>query len=158
MTDISIPGRSPNPPIVAHSVVEEVVEMMVDVTEHEEGTGRRIRIPGYHIAGKTGTAKKVDPKICTYGRGKRIASFAGFFPAEDPEAVIVIAVDEPKKGKYGGEVTANAWKVITQELIAYWGLTPTVKDDPDLIAETEAISKTRKKQEEEQTFIPKTFE
>jgi cell division protein FtsI (penicillin-binding protein 3) len=152
------PREKPEPTrIVAHSVVEEVVEMMVDVTEHEEGTGRRIRIPGYHIAGKTGTAQKVDPKIGTYGRGKRIASFAGFFPAEDPEAVIVIAVDEPKKGKYGGEVTANAWKVITQELIAYWGLTPTVKDDPDLIAETEAISKTRKKQEEEQIFIPKTF-
>lgn len=126
--------------IMEASVLEPLVDMLVDVTEHPEGTGRRIRIPGYPIAGKTGTAQKYDPEARTYGRGMRIATFSGFFPANDPEIVMTVMVDEPKIGKYGGEVAGPAWKAIAEEIIAYWGMTPTNPNDPLLHAdgETEA--------------------
>ena len=141
--------RDPESPyqIVSNKVVEAVVKMMVDVTEDPKGTGRRVRIPGFHIAGKTGTAQKVDPKTGRYGYRMRIASFGGFFPAEDPQAVIIVMVDEPKKGKYGGEVAGPVWKAIAEELVAYWGLSPTNKNDPLLVqAETSGSgSPTRKK-------------
>ncbi len=120
--------------ILSNRVAEQIVQMMIDVTEDPEGTGRMVRIPGFHIAGKTGTAQKYDPKVGTYGRGMRVASFAGFFPAEDPQAAIVVVVDEPKKKKYGGEVAGPVFQKIAEELIAYWGISPTDKTDPQFIA------------------------
>ncbi len=126
--------------IVDQNVVEQVVQMLVDVTEDPEGTGRRVKIPGFRIAGKTGTAQKYDPATGTYGRNMRIASFAGFFPAEDPQVVIVVMVDEPKKAKYGGEVAGPVWKSIAEEIIAYWGLSPSY---PQEIARSEDETKPR---------------
>lgn len=128
--------RVTTPPfrIVSNKVIDTVVDMMVDVTEDPEGTGYgRVRIPGFHIAGKTGTAQKVDPKTATYGYKMRIASFGGFFPAEDPRATIVVMVDEPKNKKYGGEVAGPVFQAIAEELVAYWGLSPTYDDDPLLV-------------------------
>ncbi|MFB3784957.1 MAG: penicillin-binding protein [bacterium] len=127
--------REPVPPyrIISEQTADALIKMMIDVTENPEGTGRYVRIPGFHIAGKTGTAQKTDPRTGAYARGKRIASFAGFFPAENPEAVIVVVVDEPKKKKYGGETAGPVWKTIAEEIIAYWGLSPTYKEDPLLV-------------------------
>lgn len=134
--------------IVRQDVIEEIVKMMTDVVEVPGATGRLIRIPGYHVAGKTGTAQKVDPKTGTYGKGMRIASFAGFFPADDPKAVIVVMVDEPTKKKYGGDVAGPAWKAIAEELIAYWGLSPSFKDDPLLVQAPPAAPGQKKTKEE----------
>lgn len=115
------------------TVAEQVVNMMIDVTEHPEGTGRRIRIPGFHIAGKTGTAQKTKEGYIGYVKGLRIATFAGFLPASDPEITIVVMVDEPKNKKYGGEVAGPAFKKIAEEIIAYKGISPTYKNDPKLL-------------------------
>jgi len=124
--------------IVDSEPVEQVVSMLVDVVEDPEGTGHQhVRLPGYHVAGKTGTAQKVNPETGTYGKGMRISSFAGFFPAYDPEVVIVVVVNEPKNGKYGGETAGPAWKKIAEEIIAYWGIPPTYKHDPLLLAQQE---------------------
>ncbi|MGC9326840.1 MAG: penicillin-binding protein [Candidatus Hinthialibacter sp.] len=140
--------------ILSNKVAEQIVQMMIDVTEHPEGTGRRVRVPGFHIAGKTGTAQKVDPDTGTFGRGMRIASFAGFFPAEDPKAVIVVVVDEPKKKKYGGEVSGPVFQKIVEELIAYWGLTPTDKSDPLFVAAMDQTSKNEKNDLSDMTKQP----
>lgn len=121
-------------PVISNRVAEQIVQMMIDVTEDPEGTGRRVRIPGFHIAGKTGTAQKPDLKNGGYIPRARIASFAGFFPAENPQAVIIVVVDEPKNKKYGGEVSGPVFLKIAEELIAYWGLSPSDKNDPLYIA------------------------
>ncbi len=113
-------------------IAEDVARMMIDVTEDPEGTGRRVRIPGFYVAGKTGTAQKAMPGQGYVG-GLRIATFAGFFPAQEPEITIVVMVDEPKHKKYGGEVAGPAWKRIAEEIIAYKGIAPTRKNDPLLI-------------------------
>lgn len=132
MDNILVP-KEPEPVtrVCAQEPVEQVVDMMVDVVQDPEGTGRRVRIPGFRIAGKTGTAQKVDPEIGTYGRGMRIATFSGFFPAKNPEVVITVMVDEPQIGKYGGEVAGPVWKTIAEEIIAYWGLTPSHPEEID---------------------------
>lgn len=129
--------------IVPEPVVEQVVRMMVDVTEDPEGTGRRVKIPGFRTAGKTGTAQKVDPDTGRYGKGMRYASFGGFLPADNPQMVIVVVVDEPKKKKYGGEVAGPVFKAIAEEIIAYWGLSPTHPEDM-LLAHTKAPGKKTK--------------
>lgn len=138
--------------VVSPGVAEEVVRMLVDVTEYEDGTGRYVRIPGFHVAGKTGTAQKYDPEAGTYGRGMRIVSFCGFFPAEDPEVVMSIVVDEPRKGKYGGSVAGPVWKAIAEEIIAYWGMAPSNRLDPLLQEAVEEETPERDMDPAELTF------
>ena len=86
----------------------------------EEGTGRLARIEGLSIAGKTGTANKLDPKTKKYNTRKRIVSFVGFFPAENPRYLVYVVVDEPyKKGfeAYGGTVAAPIFKEVAQNIL-----------------------------------------
>lgn len=91
----------------------------------EEGTGRKAWIDGYPVAGKTGTAQKVDPERGGYGKG-RIASFAGFVPADDPRLVIVVTIDEPQQGSvYGGQVAAPVFKEVAEGALKLLGVPPT---------------------------------
>ncbi len=84
----------------------------------EEGTGRRARIPGIAVGGKTGTAIKVDPRTHRYDRSRVITSFIGFLPVQNPRYVINVVVDEPKIGKYGGDVAAPIFRRIAQGALA----------------------------------------
>ena len=89
------------------------------------GTAKTIAMPGYQIAGKTGTAQKYAP-------GKYVGSFVGYLPAGPtvkPRVVILVAVDEPQGDKYyGGEVAAPAFAAIASHLMQQWHIP---EDDPD---------------------------
>lgn len=89
------------------------------VTERD-GTGRRARIDGLDVAGKTGTAQK--PEAGGYSSTNYVASFAGFMPAEDPAVSMVIVVDEPRGHTGGGRVAAPVFAQIGTELNLYLGL------------------------------------
>ena len=78
--------------VISSDVAEQVKEMMVGVTE-QGGTGTRAAIPGYRVAGKTGTAQKVDPVTGGYAPDKAVSSFVGFVPADDPQLVILVLTD-----------------------------------------------------------------
>jgi cell division protein FtsI/penicillin-binding protein 2 len=78
-----------------------------------EGTGTEAAIPGYTVAGKTGTAAKIDPDG-TYSTSRYVASFVGMVPASKPKLVIMVMVDEPHGEIYGGEVAAPAFKDIAR--------------------------------------------
>jgi cell division protein FtsI/penicillin-binding protein 2 len=83
----------------------------------DSGTAKAARIPGLSIAGKTGTAQKYDAAVGTYGRGLYLSSFVGFAPAEDPQIVGVVVIDEPHGTKYyGGEVAAPVFRAVIQDL------------------------------------------
>jgi cell division protein FtsI/penicillin-binding protein 2 len=84
----------------------------------DSGTARAARIPGYAIAGKTGTAQKYDAAEHTYGKGLYVSSFAGFAPAENPSLVGVVVIDEPRgKHYYGGDVAAPVFKRVIVDLL-----------------------------------------
>ncbi len=84
----------------------------------EEGTGKRAKIEGIKIAGKTGTAQKIDPQG-GYSSSCYYASFVGFFPLEKPEYLIAVVVDEPRTYHYGGMVAAPLFRKIAQKIIEY---------------------------------------
>lgn len=109
--------------VVAPGVARSVVEMLESVTQ-KEGTAPRAALEGYRVAGKTGTAQKVDPVARGYS-DKRIASFVGMVPAERPRAVILVVIDEPSTNVYGGVVAAPAFKEIASATMAYLGVAPS---------------------------------
>jgi len=88
------------------------------------GTGALAHLPGYEVAGKTGTSQKADRVKGGYSEDKIIASFMGFIPADDPRAAILVVLDEPTKSSYGGVVAAPIFKRIAEELMRYMGVPP----------------------------------
>lgn len=108
--------------VVSPEVARTVLAMMQTVTE-EGGTGTKARVPGYKVAGKTGTAQKADKT--GYSATKRIGSFVGVLPADRPEIVIAVSVDTPTVGsKYGGIVAGPAFAEIGTFAMRYLGVPP----------------------------------
>ncbi len=94
--------------------------MMMRVTE-PGGTGERVKVPGFKVAGKTGTAQKLDPEG-GYSHRDFMSSFVGFVPAEDPRAVILVVIDSPRGRHYGGTVAGPAWAAIAQATLKTLGV------------------------------------
>jgi cell division protein FtsI/penicillin-binding protein 2 len=86
------------------------------------GTGRRAMLDHYTVAGKTGTAQKLVGG--GYRRDKHFSSFAGFFPADDPEVCVGVFLDEPKNGYYGGEAAAPVFRDIAERVAKYLAIEP----------------------------------
>jgi cell division protein FtsI (penicillin-binding protein 3) len=110
--------------IISHSTATEVRKMLEGVIR-VGGTGTEAAIDGYTLAGKTGTANKIDPKTGTYSESAYVASFVGFAPANDPKLLVTVTVDEPKGGIYGGDVAAPAFQRIAQFALPYLGIPPS---------------------------------
>ncbi len=90
-----------------------------------EGTASEVSIHGYQLAGKTGTASKIDPETGEYSESKFVASFIGFAPAADPQLLCAVVVDEPSSGSiYGGTVAAPAFAQIMSFALPYLGIAP----------------------------------
>jgi cell division protein FtsI (penicillin-binding protein 3) len=87
-------------------------------------------VDGYLVAGKTGTAQKVDPVTRSYSADKRTASFVGFIPADNPRLTILVIIDEPKTSPYGGVVAAPAFREIAQQALCYLNVPPAKSDKP----------------------------
>ncbi len=98
------------------SVLRAVVE--------EGGTGERAGLPGYDVAGKTGTAQVPDPVGGGYLKDKHIASFMGFFPAETPRIVLFVMLDRPRVSPYGGVVAAPVFRRIAEKLAVILDIPP----------------------------------
>ena len=111
---------------VVHSGVAKSLNKMLVSVVSNEGTATRARLSGFDVAGKTGTTKKLIEG--RYSNRHHVASFVGFFPADDPKIVITVVVDEPKMKKgltgYGGSVAAPAFQRLGKKIIAYMGLKP----------------------------------
>ena len=109
--------------VVSPETARRVARMMETVTG-EGGTGTKAAVEGYRVAGKTGTAQKVDPLTRSYSPTKRIGSFVGFVPADNPKLTIAIIIDEPQGIKYGGVVAAPAFHGIALNSLAYLKIMP----------------------------------
>lgn len=91
-----------------------------------EGTGRAATVEGFPVAGKTGTAQKAELEKRGYRKGSYMSSFAGFIPAQNPEFVIYVVVDNPQKGYYGAEVAAPIFSRVGARAVRKAGLRPAV--------------------------------
>jgi cell division protein FtsI (penicillin-binding protein 3) len=107
--------------IVTRWIARELTSMLQNVVL--DGTGTLAQIPGYHVAGKTGTAAKPDPRG-GYSTSKYVASFVGFAPATRPRVVVLVTVDEPQGAIWGGVVAAPAFKEIAQQTLQYLSAPP----------------------------------
>ncbi|MBI4346783.1 MAG: penicillin-binding protein 2 [Elusimicrobia bacterium] len=90
----------------------------------EKGTGLSAAVPGYSVAGKTGTSQKIDPATRRYSTTDYIASFAGYVPAREPRFTILVVIDSPKHQYYGAEVAAPVFAKIARQALALYGVPP----------------------------------
>lgn len=109
--------------VVPPGVARMVTEMLTAVTE-EGGTAVEAAVPGFRVAGKTGTAQKVDPATGKYSMEKFTAVFTGFVPAERPRLVVTVVLDEPMIGHYGGDLAGPVFRRVSEASLRYLGVTP----------------------------------
>jgi cell division protein FtsI/penicillin-binding protein 2 len=89
------------------------------------GTAHEVSVPGYQLAGKTGTASKIDQATGEYSKSAYVASFVGFAPASDPKLLCAVIVDEPQSGSiFGGTVAAPAFGQIMSFALPYLRIPP----------------------------------
>lgn len=105
--------------VISPLVAEQVRTMLEGVLE-AGGTASAVSVPGYTLAGKTGTAEVAENG--TYSETKYIASFIGFAPAQDPRLLVAVVVDEPQGEIYGGSVAAPAFGQIAAFALPYLGV------------------------------------
>ncbi|WP_425583900.1 peptidoglycan D,D-transpeptidase FtsI family protein, partial [Streptomyces rectiviolaceus] len=112
--------------VVSAKTAKTVSQMLESVVDDEEGTGTKARIPGYRVAGKTGTANRVDPQTGRY-KGYT-SSFAGFAPADKPRVTVYCAIQNATKGSYfGGQICGPIYKEVMQFALKTLQVPPTGK-------------------------------
>jgi cell division protein FtsI (penicillin-binding protein 3)/stage V sporulation protein D (sporulation-specific penicillin-binding protein) len=121
-----VQGEKPAPPrtrrILSAGVDRQLLTMLKGVVS-DSGTAVAASVPGYSVAGKTGTAQKPSP-TGGYAPGKYVATFVGMVPANDPRLVILVTVDEPKLAIFGGVVAAPAFSQIAAFDLQYLEVPP----------------------------------
>ncbi len=115
------------PQVIREVISEEVSKKIKNILSsavEEGGTGEKAALIGYKVAGKTGTAQKVEFRKKGYSPDKRISSFMGFVPVDNPELAIIVIIDEPRGIKYGGIVAAPVFKSIAYQCLSTMNLPP----------------------------------
>jgi cell division protein FtsI (penicillin-binding protein 3) len=115
--------------IVSQAVDRQLMAMLRGVVSDAGGTGGAAEIPGYVVAGKTGTAQMPDPRG-GYAAGKYVASFVGIVPASRPRLVIMVQVEEPQLAIFGGVVAAPAFQQIASSALQYLEIPPDAPTPP----------------------------
>jgi stage V sporulation protein D (sporulation-specific penicillin-binding protein) len=106
-------------------ISEETSETMREILESvvEAGTGNRTYIPGYRVGGKTATSEKLPRRM-----GKYISSFLTFSPAEKPQVLALVLIDEPVGAYYGGQVVGPVMKELLENILPYLGVNPVYSE------------------------------
>ena len=114
------------PQIRRRPITLETAESLTAILEGvvTQGTGGRAAVPGYRVAGKTGTAQKIDPQTGRYSPTLFVASFTGFVPAEAPRLAIAVVIDEPHSDQWGGTIAAPVFRRIAEQTLNYLNASP----------------------------------
>ena len=112
------------PQVRRRTVSPATARMLTGIMEGvvTSGTGTKAAIPGFRVAGKTGTAQKVDPRTGTYSSALSIGSFVGFVPADAPRLAIIVVIDEPQGEAWGGVVAAPVFRRVGEQVLTYMGV------------------------------------
>ena len=119
--------------VVSRETSREMIQALKTVAT-KAGTAQDAALKNYVVAGKTGTAQKVENGV--YAPGKYISSFIGFFPADKPELCISVVMDESKEGYYGGKVCAPVFREIAERCASYLN----IPADPELMATNSLVA------------------
>ncbi|WP_313905545.1 penicillin-binding protein 2 [Streptomyces sp. SLBN-134] len=110
--------------VVSEKTAKTLARMLESVVDDEEGTGTKARIPGYRVAGKTGTANRVDPATGKYHG--YTSSFAGFAPADKPRITVYCAIQNATEGSYfGGQICGPVYKQVMEFALKTLQVPPT---------------------------------
>lgn len=110
--------------VVSEKTAKTLAQMLESVVDDEQGTGTKARIPGYRVAGKTGTANRVDPATGKYNG--YTSSFAGFAPADNPRITVYCAIQNATKGSYfGGQICGPIYKEVMEFALKTLQVPPT---------------------------------
>jgi len=123
------PGATPEETVVVSPKTAKTVLAMLENVVSENGTAPKARIPGYRVAGKTGTAQVAVPG--GYGRDV-IASFAGVAPADKPELVVAVTIVKPQVGRFGGQLAAPVFKEVMMSALKTRHVPPTGTVAPNM--------------------------
>lgn len=107
---------------ISKETANKMVSMMLNVVKR--GTAKSIKIPGYSIGGKTGTAQVPNPNGIGYIPGRYIASFVGLFPLNNPKVSILVVINNPRTTIWGSTAAAPVFKEIAKEIIYYMNIPP----------------------------------
>ncbi|MGI5901879.1 MAG: penicillin-binding protein [Desulfitobacteriia bacterium] len=141
--------------VISPSTSKIVNEILVGVVT--EGTGSRAKIPGIEVAGKTGTAQKIDPQTGAYSSTDFIVSFVGYAPASDPKIAVLVVIDTPRSEVVqGGTLAGPRVKNIIQGALQYYGLAVSSETPSSIIDTTqqEQPAKHRSSSQETTTITP----
>lgn len=122
------------------------MRLMLNAATSDMGTGQAAQVPGFPVAGKTGTAQKVVPGQ-GYVKGQYISSFAGFIPANDPKYVIYVAIDNPRNKYYGSEVAAPLFSRMAGYAVRRAGLSPILLSEESVIQKNQIESSSQLRKE-----------
>lgn len=127
--------------VISEETAAKMRMMLAGVTA-DDGTGLSARVPGYTVAGKTGTAQKIKTVGKGYMKGGYIGSFGGFIPAHDPKYVIFVGIDHPKKnGYYGSMSAAPLFSKIASYAVRKSGINPEVMVETPIAKVTTPVIK-----------------
>ncbi|MGE7433332.1 peptidoglycan D,D-transpeptidase FtsI family protein [Kitasatospora sp. NPDC001175] len=116
--------------VVKPETAKTLTEMLESVVSDEQGTGGAAQIPGYRVAGKTGTANRVDPKTGKYSG--YTASFIGFAPAEAPRVTVSCVIQDPVNGHFGGQLCGPVFKQVMEFTLKTLHVAPSGSEPPNL--------------------------
>jgi cell division protein FtsI (penicillin-binding protein 3) len=119
--------QTPGHRVISKTVSAQMMAMLRDVVSAEGGTGAAAAVPGYTVAGKTGTAAKPVPG--GYSTTRYVASFVGVVPAKDPRLVVSVSIDEPRGAIWGGVVAAPAFSEIARSALVELEVAPDAAPD-----------------------------
>jgi cell division protein FtsI (penicillin-binding protein 3) len=119
---------------VVDATTDNVLKLMLMAATGDQATGANARIPGYPVAGKTGTAQKIDAIRGGYLNNAYISSFVGMVPVQDPKFVIYIAFDNPKLGHHGSEAGAPVFARVAQFAVRRAGIPPVLISEQNVLA------------------------
>jgi cell division protein FtsI (penicillin-binding protein 3) len=128
-------SREVDPGVIRRVISPETARTLLDMLRGavEDGTGKEAALEEYTVAGKTGTAQKMDPATGRYSHQKIVASFVGAVPAESPRLVILVLIDEPEALRWGGSIAAPTFREIARDALKYLQVPPSPSRDVRLV-------------------------
>jgi len=120
-------SRHVEPVMIRRVISQQTAQSLLTILRSavEEGTGKEAALEQYSVAGKTGTAQKVDPVTGRYSHQRVVASFVGAVPAESPRLVILVTIDEPETLRWGAAIAAPTFREIARDALQYLQVPPS---------------------------------